>query len=461
MPWLLLSITLAVLAVLILRRLRLRRLMRELEDAARAKRRFLPEESHDTLKSFGIDGLIRELNSAIDSYNQHEAQNAGYSKQVEAILRAVQEVVIIFNAERKVEFANRAAELLFRKGQSLKGLRLDGVMRSLALLELLATPEEIGQVEPRQIDIQHEKETLWFEASCSRVRSIDGSDRAATLLVLHDITQLKRLEVMRRDFVANVSHELRTPLTIIKGFAETLVDDDSSITAESRVRFLGKIVSNAERLNVLVEDLLTLSRLESKPDQFEPVVQSLKALMEETIENYRARVRADRQAISLVFDERVGDFAFDRYRINQVLDNLIENVFRYAPDFTRLVLQVELDEAAGMVLCSVADDGPGIPAKDLPHVFERFYRVDKGRSRERGGTGLGLSIVKHIIQLHGGSVQAESPAATLDGQAASGSSREEGGHATPGPRPRHAVESGDGRAKAGTVMRFTLPYDGQ
>ncbi|HKK18340.1 MAG TPA: histidine kinase dimerization/phospho-acceptor domain-containing protein, partial [Opitutales bacterium] len=347
MSWLLLIVALAVVIVLLRRLLHMRRLVRDLADAARAKRRLLPQESEGALKSLGIDGLVRELNAAIDRSNQHEAQNAGYSKQVEAMLRAVQEVVIVFNEERKVEFANRAAQALFRGGQSLNGLRLEGIMRSLSLLELLDAPEQSEGAEPRQIQIEQDNETLWFEASCARMRSHEanfshsrtGDGPMSTLLVLHDITQLKRLEVMRRDFVANVSHELRTPLTIIKGFAETLAEDDASITPEARVRFLGKIVGNAERLNILVEDLLTLSRLESKPDQLDPAVQSLKSLLEETIENYRTRIGKSPQEIHLHCDERVGDFAFDRFRINQVLDNLIENVFRYAPDFSRIDLR--------------------------------------------------------------------------------------------------------------------------
>jgi len=414
MPWLLFIIA-TVLALLLLRHLlRLRRLIRELEAAARANRRLMPREPQKVLRSLGVDGLVRELNDAIDLRNQHEAQNAGYSKQVEAMLRAVQEVVIVFNAERKVEFANRAAERLFRKGQSLNGLRLEGIMRSLSLLELLDAPEELEGAEPRQIHIEQGNKTLWFEASCAPVRSHEtgashsnSHHHSSTLLVLHEITQLKHLEEMRRDFVANVSHELRTPLTIIKGFAETLVEDDASISSGSRIRFLAKIVSNAERLNVLVEDLLTLSRLESKPDQLELVIQPLKALVEDCIENYHTRIDPEQQSIALEFDERVGDFAFDRYRITQVLDNLAENVFRYAPECTRMLFKVELDEVEGLVVGSISDNGPGIPEKDLPQVFGRFYRVDKGRSRERGGTGLGLSIVKHIIQLHGGTVHAE------------------------------------------------------
>ena len=126
------------------------------------------------------------------------------------------------------------------------------------------------------------------------------------------------------------------------------------------------------------------------------------------MENYKSRIDETTQRMELEFDERVGDFAFDRFRINQVVDNLVENVFRYAPDFGLLKICVGYDDEEKMVLCSVQDDGPGIPEKDVDHIFERFYRVDKGRSRETGGTGLGLSIMKHIVQLHGGRVSAES-----------------------------------------------------
>ncbi len=324
------------------------------------------------------------------------------------MLRAVQEVVVIFNSDRVVEFANKSAERILRNSQPLKGLRIESVLRSLSLLELLEASDAKSATETKQISIEHDGETLWFEASCAKVRGIGAPRAVSTLLVLHDITRLQRLEVMRREFVANVSHELRTPLTIIKGFAETLVDDEATLSPESRARFLGKILNNAERLHVLVEDLLTLSRLESKPDQLDPHVQPLRPLLQDIVEDYESRLKPEGQEILMEFDDRIEAFAFDRFRINQVLDNLVVNVFRYAPEFTQLVLRAVYDEAEGRVVCSVSDDGPGIPEKDLPHLFERFYRVDKGRSRERGGTGLGLSIVKHIVQLHGGTVHVES-----------------------------------------------------
>jgi signal transduction histidine kinase len=181
-----------------------------------------------------------------------------------------------------------------------------------------------------------------------------------------------------------------------------------TIDREMRHRFMGKILKNAERLNLLVEDLLTISRLESRPDQIESVEQPFESLLNEVAESYRNRLRNNEQKIEVIVGDAVGSFRFDRYRINQVLDNLIENVFRYAPEFTSIKLEAVLEVDLGQVRCSVVDDGSGIPEKDLPHLFERFYRVDKGRSRETGGTGLGLSIVKHIVQLHGGTVEAES-----------------------------------------------------
>jgi signal transduction histidine kinase len=388
--------------------LRLRRILRELDVAARSQRRLLLEDSSASLQKIGVLGLVNSLNALIDSHNSASEQTKGYSNQVEAMLGAVQEVVIVFSTDRVIEYANRSAEMLFRKGSSITGLRLEGVLRSLTLLELLEEATKVERTEPSQIRIEQGDETLWLEASCAKVKGLKPDGANSTLLVLHDITKLKSLEVMRREFVANVSHELRTPLTIIKGFAETLIDDEASLDSKSRTRFTEKILNNAERLHVLVEDLMTLSRLESRPDQIDPVEQPLVKLFEEVAENYRSRLDPDTQQIDVVVDEAVGTVSFDRYRILQVLDNFIENVFRYAPGFTRIGLEAKVEAEAGMVCCSVVDDGPGIPEKDIPHLFERFYRVDKGRSRETGGTGLGLSIVKHIILLHGGTVEAES-----------------------------------------------------
>jgi len=408
MAWFIVIILCVISIALFRHILRLRRLLRELDGAVRSQRRLLPEESAKTLQKIGALGLVDSLNALIDSHNTASAQKSGYSNQVEAMLGAVQEAVIVFNEDRLIEYANRSAEKLFRAGQSIQGQRLEGVFRSLTLLELLDVAAKVERTEPTQIHIEQGSDTLWFEASCAKVKGLELKGAKSTLLVLHDITKLKALEVMRREFVANVSHELRTPLTIIKGFAETLIDDEATIDPKARHRFMNKILNNAERLHVLVEDLLTISRLESRPDQIEPIQQPFEPLLTEVAENYRARIDTDKQKITVSVDSAIAALSFDRYRINQVLDNFIENVFRYAPEFTELRLEAVIEATAGSLRCSIIDDGPGIPEKDLSHIFERFYRVDKGRSREKGGTGLGLSIVKHIVQLHGGTVAAES-----------------------------------------------------
>ena len=406
---LIIIIVLVVITVaLLLHIIRQRSLFRELGDAVRSRRQLLMEDSAETLRRLGALDLVDSLNALIDASNKASAEKSGYSSQVGAMLSAVQEVVIVFDTDRTVQYANPAAERVFYSSNGMQGVRIDRVMRSLSLLALLEEAARVERIESTQISIEQDDETRWFEASCARVRGAERETELSTLLVLHDITKLKQLEVMRREFVANVSHELRTPLTIIKGFAETLIDDAETIKPEARARFLDKILTNAERLHVLVEDLLTISRLESRPDQVEALAQPLKPLFEEVLDNYCSRLDSDKQSMRIDFEESIDLVLFDRYRIHQVLDNLIENAFRYAPEFTELVLEAKLDTSSKEVRCAIIDDGPGIPEKDLPQIFERFYRVDKGRSRERGGTGLGLSITKHIIQLHGGSVAAES-----------------------------------------------------
>ena len=387
--------------------LKIRGMLRDLRMCLEKERRFLLEDPSSFLQKMGFPQLVKEINRLVDCCEVVGKEGSGFSGQIEAVLGSIQEAVLIFDNTRTIEYANESARRLFQDGCLLKGAKLDSVLRSSSLLEFLGNPAADRETKLHQVSLDWRGESLWFEASRASVEGVSQSGRGSTILVLHDITRLKSLEMVRRDFVANVSHELRTPLTIIKGFAETLNEDNAMLPADSRARFIGKIVNNAQRLHVLVEDLLTLSRLESGPDQMEMAQYSLKELLRDTIDNYGNRIDPEGQSLEFQYDERVGEFLFDRYRIHQVVDNLVENAFRYAPEFSRLALKVQLDDN-GFVICSLADDGPGIAPKDLQHVFERFYRADKGRSRERGGTGLGLSITKHIIQMHGGSVWVES-----------------------------------------------------
>ena len=385
-----------------------RNFVRELEDSVRLRRRMLLHGSSPALQRLGLESLVHASNELIDHYQHCTDAESGDANQLVATLGSIQEAVLIFNDQHVIEFVNESAKRLFQRGRSLKGARLESALRSSSLLEFLDAYRRDPSLQLQQVSLERADEVLWFEANCAEVRGVVDAESVSTLLVLHDITRLKSLEQVRRDFVANVSHELRTPLTIIKGFAETLVEDNATLPAETRARFLDKIVNNAQRLHVLVEDLLVLSRLESKPEQIAPSLQSLRLLLEETIGNYRTRLNSEQQSMVLDFDPRVGEFAFDHFRMQQVMDNLIENAFRYAPNLTRLTLSARYNELNAMVECTVADDGPGIPKKDVPHIFERFYRVDKGRSLVSGGTGLGLSIVKYIVLQHRGSVSVDS-----------------------------------------------------
>jgi len=384
------------------------RIIQRLHASLLKKKRYLLKESSSQIQLKGLEPLVQDVNALIDYVSNADSESSGFSNQVEITLSAIQEAVFILNQQHEISYANESAETIFNFGASVKKQRLESVVRSPALLELLSQYNVDSPLPIEQISVDRKGEQLWFEASISVISKSKMQKENAILLVLHDITMLKKLEMLRKDFVTNVSHELRTPITIIKGFSETLVDDSESLSDEAKARFFVKIKNNIERLHLLVEDLFTLSRLESQPEQIEYSVQSLERLFIDVKDNYTRRLVKDKQSIQIVFDSRIEPFAFDAHKINQVLDNLIENSFRYAPEFKEITIKATLLDEDNMIECSVSDDGPGIPEKNLPHIFERFYRVDKGRSREEGGTGLGLSILKHIILLHGGAVRAKS-----------------------------------------------------
>jgi len=404
------SILLVITALIYFRAKRSEKIIHELQCALKSRKRLLLQESNTTIAYKGLVGVIKEANQLIDDMSATDSQSSGLSKQVEVTLSAIQGAVFILNEHYEIEYANGSAEQTFNSGNSLKAIRLETIIRSSKLLELLAKHSTKRTSHMEQISTELGGETLWFEASCSKIpRATKGTQpENAILLVLHDITRLKQLEMIRTNFVANVSHELRTPITIIKGFSETLVEDQEYLSDEVKSRFLSKIRNHTERLHILVEDLLTLSRFESQPEQIELAMHSLEKLFLDVQESYNPRLSKSEQTIELIYDTNIELFGFDLHGINQVLDNLLENVFRYATGFTQITLEAQLSNEGGYVECRVSDNGPGIPEKSLPHLFERFYRVDKGRSQKKGGTGLGLSILKHIILLHGGTVRAES-----------------------------------------------------
>ncbi len=401
-----LAVVLLLSALFLLRALwKQNRALGELRNAIRRNQPFLPE-------NLAVDDLPawRELTDAVNRLITDNAelrlQRSGQLTQLEATLGNLREAVLIVDEANYIHLANRALREIFPGARDLVNLRLELIVRSASFLEYVRETRA-GQPLPRQeFEIVDRQKTHWIEASGAPIPSPDGKSQWA-LFVIHDITNQRNLERVRRDFVANASHELRTPLSIIKGYIETLVDGHLTMSIEDRDKFLNTIHRHSERLKAIIDDLLVLSRLESATPgiKFAPV--DLARFFNDLADDYLHRPNATNHEISIKAPETLGTISADAERLTQVFSNLLDNALKYTPKGTRIeVGAVAVGEAD--VECFVTDNGPGIPSADLAQIFERFYRVEKGRSRETGGTGLGLSIVKHIVQMHGGRVWAES-----------------------------------------------------
>jgi two-component system phosphate regulon sensor histidine kinase PhoR len=238
---------------------------------------------------------------------------------------------------------------------------------------------------------------LVARASAVAAPSVNG-----VVLVLHDITDLRRADQVRRDFVANVSHELRTPLTAIRGYVEALSDEPAS--AETRARFLEVIARHVSRMERLVKDLLRLAGLDARQEPVEKSECPLQGLLAGAVADLATSIASRRQHVEIDVHAEAATIRTDGAKLQDALRNLIENAVNYSPEGRRIRLAAR--PSGDRVEITVSDEGPGIPDSDLDRIFERFYCVDKARSRESGGTGLGLSIVKHLVDLLGGRVWA-------------------------------------------------------
>jgi two-component system, OmpR family, phosphate regulon sensor histidine kinase PhoR len=304
------------------------------------------------------------------------------------------EGVIAADARGTIVTANGAARRLlgYDAGDELPAL--DQLFRAKAAREVVDAVLEGHSVPQRELDL----------AGQSVLLSGRALPQGGALLVLHDVTELRRLETVRRDFVANVSHELKTPLTSISGYAETLTHDRPD--AETTHRFLSVILSNAQRMQRLVDDLLDLSRIESgrwqpAPERLEAasVAREVWALLAERAQQRRVRFE------TVIAPDAAVVYA-DPDALRQVLSNLFDNALRYTPPGGSISLETRRED--GGVTLRVRDTGSGIANEHLPRIFERFYRADPHRSREEGGTGLGLAIVRHLIEAHDGRIAATS-----------------------------------------------------
>ena len=347
--------------------------------------------------------LARTRRDYADLKDLHHQKMAHESAQLQALFNSMIEGVLLLDRDGRVRLANQALDHFFNLTNDIRGQTIMEALRLHELQDLANHTTTTGQV------LDFELTLPGLDERCLQVNSSVFLDRdgkqQGMILVFHDLTRLKQLENTRKEFVANVSHELRTPLSLIKGFVETLMDgakDDPAVAT----RFLQTIDKHADRLTYLIEDLLTISRLESGQITLNLQQVVLHPLTQRVVDDLQARAVEK----SVTLENLVpGELAVraDADRLQQVIFNLVDNAIKYGKPSGRVVIEAR-STGANIVEVSVMDDGPGIPAESIDRVFERFYRVDKARSREQGGTGLGLSIVKHIVQSHGGEVRVAS-----------------------------------------------------
>lgn len=326
--------------------------------------------------------------------------------QQRALLNSMTEGLLVLDHHDAIQLTNRALHRMFNLTESIEGKTVLEAFRShslSAIVKALKTQETVLGSELELPAVQTDR-NQWLQVNAATVLD-DDQQRLGAVLVFRDVTRLKQLENTRREFVANVSHELRTPLSMIKGYAETLLGGAMNDPEVSN-RFLATIERHSDRLTHLINDLLVISELESGQMKLERQPIAIRQLVESVFQDLRDRAEARGISMSNAVDAEFMVEA-DANRLRQVLWNLIENAIKYGKDHGRVVVASALADS-GQVQISIADDGAGIPREALARIFERFYRVDKARSREAGGTGLGLSIVKHIVQAHSGRAWVES-----------------------------------------------------
>jgi two-component system phosphate regulon sensor histidine kinase PhoR len=385
-----------------------RRFTRPLEELTVGARR-LAERDFD--HQIHVDGSreVRELARTLNAMSQRLAKafaEVGHEKeQLLTILSGMVEGVVAFDSQQRVLFANdRAAQLLEFAPDQAVGRKLWEVTRQRAVHEV-AEKALRGQG-PQREELDWKGPTV--KSLAVYVSRLPGPPPAGAVMVLHDTTELRRLERLRQDFVANVSHELKTPLANIKSSVEVLLDGAVEDVA-SRGMFLTQIDEQAGRLDALVADLLSLARLEGGDAGLEPEALPVEDAVHACLDRHRTRAEAKRLTLDgVALGGCPPDLAVwaDEEGLAQVLDNLVDNAIKYTPAGGRVTARWEAGPR--QVCVEVADTGIGIPERDQPRVFERFYRVDKARSRELGGTGLGLAIVKHLTQAMKGTVRVTS-----------------------------------------------------
>jgi two-component system phosphate regulon sensor histidine kinase PhoR len=348
--------------------------------------------------------LANQLNRMAEAAEEKISGLAKNLAESQALLAGLEEGVLILDLKGRVQKINESMETdVFSLSPADVGRHYLEVFRDPELNDLIQVTLAGKQGQRRSLSLLSQPGRT-FHVQSSLIQD-PQSGIGGVVVVFHDVTDLKRLERVRQDFVANVSHELRTPLTAIRGYVEALLDEGLENASQAK-EFLRIIERHSQRMEKIVSDLLVLSEMESPDRMLNRAPLHLPALISSAIETLRPLNESKRQTVQLRVSSQLPSIMGDGQKIHQVIINLLQNAITYTPEGGQIAVEVRGVPNGVEVL--VSDNGIGIPPPDLPRIFERFYRVDRGRSREMGGTGLGLSIVKHIVEAHGGWVTAES-----------------------------------------------------
>ena len=357
----------------------------------------LPGTSGDEIRT-----LAQVIDSLQDEVQQHLTRHDQERDLSRTVLRRMIESVIVLSPDEKVQFVNEAAcKLLKFQAPAVIGKKLWEVIRHRNIVEAAETAlkSDAPLAGEQVIDLPSDRKV---KVQATR---LTGAQRGGAVLVLHDVTDVHRLERMRQDFFTNVSHELKTPLASISATVETLMDGAIN-DPNHNMNFLGRVHENVDRLNRLVNDLLELSRIETGQQSIDLTATPLVPALEACIQRLEHRAHARQQRLTLAKDSQPVEAQADDLALDQILDNLVDNAIKYTPEGGSITLKAT--QTDGQARIDVIDNGFGIAEKDLPRIFERFFRADRARDRQDPGTGLGLSIVKHLVQAQGGRIDVKS-----------------------------------------------------
>jgi len=402
MLWWILGITLllVVAAAFVLQRLYLRP-WRELEHLLT---RIGRGEQPPTFLLSGITRARRvglALEQLLARQRELDRQVSKDAAEVRAVLAALTDGLLVVDSSQHILICNPAFEELYGQSRIATGTALLDIIRDSDVIEAMRAALDQARARVAEVTAPDRKRQLQLIA----VPITQNGEASGVVAVFHDISRLKQADEIRRDFVANISHELRTPLSIFHGNLETLLEPGD--LDEDETRHIYEVMKrHSDRLNLLVNDLLSLARLESKEAKLQLAEIKLRDFLEDVTGDWAKRLAGKNLRLELEVPDDFPTVHADERRLEEVVHNLLDNAVKYSHQNGRILIQAGAPDQE--VMLSVRDEGVGIAANDLPRIFERFYRADRARSRELGGTGLGLSIVKHIAQLHRGRVEAES-----------------------------------------------------